>query len=226
MKHLPAATVRKGTIKFRGFTLIELLTVIAILGVLAAIIVPVVDRVRSSAKKSQCLSNQRQLALGVLSYSYDNKGRLPATDRSVVPVVRWMFQVASYVNRTGGNSNNVSNGRITAAFQCPTDRVRVDTFAANTDPGNPGDSVSYLPVPLTHRENGTEQRNLLQVSDHSRHPMLVDGRKDGGNEVGSAFYKNNERFALLVKGATGLMHDDGANVAYYDGSVKYRKNPT
>jgi prepilin-type N-terminal cleavage/methylation domain-containing protein/prepilin-type processing-associated H-X9-DG protein len=212
-----------------AFTLIELLTVIAIIGILAAILIPTVGKVRTAARKVQCVSNQRQLALGVLAYAYDNKGRLPATDRSVVPIVRWMFQVAPYVGRSGGNYSNISNGRITAVFQCPSDPPRVEAFATINDPGNPGDAVSYLhmlPVPLTSRENGSERRNLSQVTDHSRHPMLVDGRKDGGNGVGSAFYKNNEEFASIVKGTTGFMHDDGANVAYYDGSVKYRSNPT
>jgi len=219
---------RSGT-RRAAFTLIELLTVIAIIGILAAILIPTVGKVRTAARKVQCVSNQRQLALGVLAYAYDNKGRLPAYDRSVVPIVRWMFQVAPYVGRTAGDYGNITNGRITAVFQCPSDPPRVEAFATITDPGNPGDAVSYLhmlPVPLTARENGNEQRNLSQVTDHSRHPVLVDGRKDGGNGVGSAFYKNNVEFASIVKGTTSFMHDDGANVAYYDGSVKYRKNPT
>lgn len=223
MKHLSATTLFNGKLRFRGFTLIELLTVIAIIGILAAIIIPTVGKVRNSARKVQCVSNQRQIAMAVLAYAYDNKGRLPATNRSVTPEVRWMFQVAPFLGRAGGDPNNISNGRITAAFQCPSDPARVEAFP-NNNSSNSWDSVSYLhmlPVPLTARENGMEMRNIAQLSDHSRHPMLACAR-----EVTSAFYKNNDRFALLVRGTAGYMHEDGVNVAYYDGSVRYQRSPT
>jgi prepilin-type N-terminal cleavage/methylation domain-containing protein len=58
----------------RGFTLIELLTVIAIIGILAAIIIPVVGKVRTTAKRAQGLSNLRQVNLAGLAYVNENKG--------------------------------------------------------------------------------------------------------------------------------------------------------
>jgi prepilin-type N-terminal cleavage/methylation domain-containing protein/prepilin-type processing-associated H-X9-DG protein len=64
-----------------GFTLIELLTVIAIIGILAAIIIPVVGKVRQSARKSQSLSNVKQIAQGLLTYANDNRGDLPRQGR-------------------------------------------------------------------------------------------------------------------------------------------------
>jgi prepilin-type N-terminal cleavage/methylation domain-containing protein/prepilin-type processing-associated H-X9-DG protein len=55
----------------RGFTLIELLVVIAIIGILAAMLFPVFARARESARKIQCLSNVKNLALAVQMYLTD-----------------------------------------------------------------------------------------------------------------------------------------------------------
>jgi prepilin-type N-terminal cleavage/methylation domain-containing protein/prepilin-type processing-associated H-X9-DG protein len=62
----------------RAFTLIELLTVIAVVGVLAGILVPVVGAVRDRARATQCLSNMRQIGAASLLYLADNQGRLPS----------------------------------------------------------------------------------------------------------------------------------------------------
>ncbi len=61
-----------------GFTLIELLTVIAIIGILAAILIPVVGRVRESARASQCASNLRQIGHGIHLYADAHDGKAPA----------------------------------------------------------------------------------------------------------------------------------------------------
>src|SRR5476649_2232874 len=55
----------------RAFTLIELLVVIAIIAILAAILFPVFAQAKAAAKKTACLSNTKQLAIGFLLYSGD-----------------------------------------------------------------------------------------------------------------------------------------------------------
>lgn len=60
----------------RAFTLIELLTVIAIIGILAAILIPVVGKVRESARAAKCVSNLRSTSIGMLSHINDNDGVL------------------------------------------------------------------------------------------------------------------------------------------------------
>lgn len=60
-----------------GFTLIELLTVIAIIGVLAGILIPIVSKARASADAARCISNLRQVGAANIAYANDNRDRLP-----------------------------------------------------------------------------------------------------------------------------------------------------
>ncbi len=63
--------------KRHGFTLFELLVVIAIIAILAAILFPVFARAREKARANTCLSNVKQITLGILMYVNDNDERFP-----------------------------------------------------------------------------------------------------------------------------------------------------
>ena len=73
-----------------GFTLIELLVVIAIIAILAAILFPVFARAREKARSASCLSNLKQLSLGVIMYQGDY-------DEYYTPRCVWGQRIQPYV---------------------------------------------------------------------------------------------------------------------------------
>lgn len=76
--HPANPAVATGRAASRGLTLTELLVTLAVLGILAAILIPVVSAARGTALRSSCATHLRQLGIALTQYGTENRERLPA----------------------------------------------------------------------------------------------------------------------------------------------------
>jgi prepilin-type N-terminal cleavage/methylation domain-containing protein/prepilin-type processing-associated H-X9-DG protein len=144
----------KGVPTTKGFTLVELLVVIAIIGVLVALLLPAVQAAREAARRSSCVNNVKNLALGCLNYESSHKalpsGRkydywdtytwteyvLPYIEQQAVYDMYWTLTDNTWVtpspstatsNSPIGNDQRLRTARQTPIplFYCPSDKTPI-----------------------------------------------------------------------------------------------------
>ena len=152
----------------KGFTLVELLVVIAIIGILIGMLLPAVQQVREAARRTQCLNNMRQLALGSLNYESTHM-HLPSAGvegnslevtvagikgykQSYLPTenMGWGYQILAFVEQ--GNMQQLRSPAMgllseltenaVPLFSCPSRGQRTLNFLGDVTPV--GDYAGYL----------------------------------------------------------------------------------
>ncbi|QDT70127.1 hypothetical protein MalM25_30720 [Planctomycetes bacterium MalM25] len=119
-----------------AFTLVELLVVVAIIGILIALLLPAVQAARESARRGECANNLRNISLACLNYESARRGLPPASSNT--PVERdnslgWQVSILPYLEENALATNidanyaeraeslALANDVVVPQYQCPSD---------------------------------------------------------------------------------------------------------
>ncbi|BDI32083.1 hypothetical protein CCAX7_41340 [Capsulimonas corticalis] len=222
--------------QFYGFTLIELLVVIAIIAILAAILFPVFAKAREKARQASCLSNEKQIGLGVLQYVQDNDETYPCGSRAGygqpgVPGswdgygVGWAGKLYPYLKSTG-------------IFKCPDDPGAANiTISYAMNANFIPDHASAAAITLAKLNSPSKTVYLLEVSAFNS-PNITDFTQEAvsGDTIGAednlTGYSHFATGQMINNGdphglPTAQMidakgrHTDGSNFLYADGHTKW-----
>ena len=209
--------------KQKGFTLIELLVVIAIIAILAAILFPVFAKAREKARQTTCASNLKQLGSAHMQYAQDYDERLGGAmftvstspyivDQCGSHMSFWTLYLEPYIKSSG-------------VYKCPSGeytndvgmRCRipsVENASNNTHVRSYNINLTLVGWEGVSMASITSPANTIHMLDGGYHTIFGDDDADGG------------RWYDYRKLYVANRHNDGANVLWADGHVKWMKENT
>jgi len=224
--------------KKKAFTLIELLVVIAIISILASILFPVFARARENARRASCLSNLKQIGLGVMMYTQDYDEKYPAAvqpnnQEPSADLGGWWYSNYWYWPQLLDPYTKSEQ-----VFFCPS------SPKGTTSPFSATQTYNYGANLLIMRNNVSSNVyppiSLASIGSPASTYLLMDA---GWNRIdiyeaytsatGWAYIPGSGAFGAPEKGAntstypsdfqTGR-HFDGVNITFADGHVKWLKS--
>ena len=217
----------------KAFTLIELLVVISIIALLVGILLPALGAARRTAKTAVCLSNIRQITVGLLTYSEDYKGQVPPAMSDIEPTlgrrVPYQVSVWNYITE-----DQLDNTKLDApheylegtAFECPSAEEGFGGY--NPDHIKNGYGLNIMPPGTRHNSfdaNKDERQKESKRADLVETPSTTMILTDNVNFYVEWHHRGSSINVRVAAGdaemplARGRHGDPSWNMARFDGGA-------
>lgn len=202
-----------------AFTLIELLTVIALVGILVTIVVPISGNVRAAARATTCVSNLRQVGSAFNLYASEHQQRFPAPQNPITDEL-WYEALQPYVG-THVDLDPMDREKLNAVFLCPAWKQNAAEWA-----GSEFDIGYAMSTALSGQAAINQAIRIEQIESPSQTVLVAENPAlttpyfpaTDGLELDSVVPLFFETPGNLPQG-TGR-HGRRANYLYADGHVK------